>query len=518
MQVLKIDSELRRFQRRALSEQESRLDISVRRERDEEVQHGALINLGEGGVAVSLERSLVPRASSTIQFRLSAAAPAITAQGRVVWAGTGGRCGIEFVYLPDNVRRDIRAWVQGQKARAESEVPYPASVLSNPNVVRPETAGNDMGNSLHLLAERMRMALGASGVAIALGDRSGMECRAGAGLAPEVGARLRPDSGLTGLCLRMGGWVHCPDVLSDPRVDAQAARDLQTRAITVAPILSGDSEATSSPGSADSGTLIGLLEVLWPEPGGSLQRNRERLQPLVEAVSSAISLAETIPSPERETRAVLSRSWLRFSPLHWRAGLAHWRTALALLLAVWALGTVVNVLRHQVQSRHHSGIPVVETRTTPGPGVVPESPASAASLRPTIHFIPASVKRRAGSTFSVDLMLEGAHDLSSVPLQIVYDPKLVQFTHVSGSAFLGQDGQTIAMVHRDNEAAGTLSVAASRPPSAPGVSGHGVVFSLTFFAKTPGASALSVKRAALRDAAMRIVWANSSQAAITILP
>ena len=61
-------------------------------------------------------------------------------------------------------------------------------------------------------------------------------------------------------------------------------------------------------------------------------------------------------------------------------------------------------------------------------------------------------------------MLAGAQNAYSVPLQMTYDPKMLQVVNVSNGSFLSQDGQAVALVHRDDDTTGTLQITATRPP------------------------------------------------------
>jgi general secretion pathway protein D len=101
-------------------------------------------------------------------------------------------------------------------------------------------------------------------------------------------------------------------------------------------------------------------------------------------------------------------------------------------------------------------------------------------------------------------------------LQLSYDPNQLQVINVSNGGFLSQDGQAVALVHRDDPSTGTLNVTASRPPGVGGVSGQGSVVTVTFMAKSSGQSALTITRGGARDPAMQPIAMNGAQAAITI--
>src|SRR5712691_1479164 len=136
---------------------------------------------------------------------------------------------------------------------------------------------------LQLVSERALTLTGADGIAIALAEGNAFVCRASAGtIAPEAGARLDPNSGFSGACLRTGGIVRCDDSENDPRVNVQVCRRLGTRSIVAVPIASAH------------GT-IGLLEAFSGEPHGFNDSDVRSLNLLAELIVSAMK-------PEEENR------------------------------------------------------------------------------------------------------------------------------------------------------------------------------------------------------------------------
>ena len=131
-------------------------------------------------------------------------------------------------------------------------------------------------------------------------------------------------------------------------------------------------------------------------------------------------------------------------------------------------------------------------------------------------FDPPTLSQAKGSTFTVNVMVSGGQNVYSVPLELNYDPNQLQVVNVSNGGFLSQDGQAVALVHRDDATAGKLQVTATRPPGAGGVSGQGAVVTLTFMAKGPGQSALTITRGGARDPSMQPIAMSGAQAAITI--
>jgi len=132
------------------------------------------------------------------------------------------------------------------------------------------------------------------------------------------------------------------------------------------------------------------------------------------------------------------------------------------------------------------------------PAPVPPTPAPVSGALASLAFDPASINQPAGSTFSVNVMLSNAQNVFMVPLQVTYDPKQVQVVNISNGGLLSQDGQAVALVHRDDESTGTLQITATRPPGSGGISGQGNVLTLTLLAKEPGHSTLTISTAGAR--------------------
>jgi general secretion pathway protein D len=146
------------------------------------------------------------------------------------------------------------------------------------------------------------------------------------------------------------------------------------------------------------------------------------------------------------------------------------------------------------------------------PAMSPAGQAGAASFA----FDPPSSTQKAGSTFAVNVVLNAAQNAYSVPLQLTYDPKVLQVVNVSNGNFLSQDGQAVAVVHRDDDSTGTLQVTATRPPGASGVSGQGTVVTLTFMAKTSGQSVLVIGKGGVRDPGMQAIPVAGASSVITV--
>ena len=148
----------------------------------------------------------------------------------------------------------------------------------------------------------------------------------------------------------------------------------------------------------------------------------------------------------------------------------------------------------------------------PSPSAPTPVPAGGASFL----FDPGTTTQTKGATFTVNILISGAQNVYSVPLQLNYDPAKLQLVNVSNGGFLSQDGQAVALVHREDETTGTVQITATRPPNSGGVSGQGPVVTLTFVAKASGQAALTITRGGARDPAMQAITVNGAQAVVNI--
>ena len=180
-----------------------------------------------------------------------------------------------------------------------------------------------------------------------------------------------------------------------------------------------------------------------------------------------------------------------------------------------------NAIELRRVSHQPAPVPAAQPQGTPAPANPPAnqppgSPSISPSGPPAFSFDPASITQAKGSTFAVNVMLSGAQNAYSVPLQITYDSKLLQVVNVSNGGLLSHDGQAVALVHRDDDTTGTLQITATRPPGAGGISGEGTVVTLTLVAKAPGQSTLTISRGGIRDPGMQPAPAAGAVMNVTV--
>jgi GAF domain len=144
-----------------------------------------------------------------------------------------------------------------------------------------EMAHNDLDAALQLLVERAQYITGASGAAIALrrGQEKDMLCRATAGSnAPELGALLSMEYGLSGESVRTRQALRCDDAERDPRVNREGCRQLGIASVVVMPIVSDEQ-------------VLGVFELFSGKPRAFEERDISALLRLSEMVETAVKHA-----------------------------------------------------------------------------------------------------------------------------------------------------------------------------------------------------------------------------------
>ena len=143
-------------------------------------------------------------------------------------------------------------------------------------------AQRDLDAALQLLADRAQFITGASGAAIALRrqGRNDMLCRASTGSnAPELGALLSTEFGLSGESVRTRRLLHCDDAERDARVNRDVCRQLGIASVVVMPVVR-DHE------------VLGVFELFSGKTNAFGERDLSAVQRLGQMVETAVQLAQ----------------------------------------------------------------------------------------------------------------------------------------------------------------------------------------------------------------------------------
>jgi putative methionine-R-sulfoxide reductase with GAF domain len=141
--------------------------------------------------------------------------------------------------------------------------------------------------TLSKVIEAVRVITAADGAAIALRDQTGLVCEASSGSAPEVGSRLRPESGLTRECFETGRALICEDAQHDPRIGRAIARTLHLGSAAIVPI-------------RENGRVAGVLEVLSSQPKTFDREDIAELERIAHALSSIFTHSSALSEPESD--------------------------------------------------------------------------------------------------------------------------------------------------------------------------------------------------------------------------
>jgi general secretion pathway protein D len=158
-----------------------------------------------------------------------------------------------------------------------------------------------------------------------------------------------------------------------------------------------------------------------------------------------------------------------------------------------------------------SGAGVSTITTSAGP--VSEPAVAGPPVQLTVT--PGDSTQPLGSTFAASVVLSNAHDVYSVPLQVQFDPKVLQLVNVDAGGLLGGDGQPVALVHKD-DGNGLVTIQASRPPGVNGVNGQGQVCILTFKAIGAGDSSIALVKVGAKNSVQASLPATGGQAVVHV--
>jgi general secretion pathway protein D len=157
--------------------------------------------------------------------------------------------------------------------------------------------------------------------------------------------------------------------------------------------------------------------------------------------------------------------------------------------------------------------------TAPGalPTVLPppDQPNSGFAAPVVIGLTPGNSTQAIGSTFQVAVSIQNGQDIFSVPMQLKFNPSVLQLVNVDSGPYLSQDGKSATVVHRD-DGNGTVTIGATRPPQSTGVSGNGNVCLLTFKATAAGDSSISFIKVGAKNSTQTALPASGTDAVVHV--
>lgn len=137
-------------------------------------------------------------------------------------------------------------------------------------------ANLDLDAFIKLVVERMSLLTLATGTVLEMVEGDEMVYQAAAGtLAEHVGLRLKMSSSLSGMCIQSLEVLNCIDTENDPRVNLEACRKVNARAMVVAPLF-------------NAGNPVGVLKIMASEPNSFTDRDLQTLRLMAGLIGAAV--------------------------------------------------------------------------------------------------------------------------------------------------------------------------------------------------------------------------------------
>src|ERR1019366_6550917 len=156
----------------------------------------------------------------------------------------------------------------------------------------------------------------------------------------------------------------------------------------------------------------------------------------------------------------------------------------------------------------------------PRPSPPPPADGPPAAPKPVgnavVRFLPPQVEINAQGTTTVALIIENATDVSSAPLQVSFDPKVVKLNDAGRGDFFSSDGQIPVFTKNIQNDAGAAAMNLSRLPDTPGVSGTGVLTTLVFQAVAKGSTTVTIPNLTVRNTQGQVVFSGSPRLTISV--
>ncbi len=133
---------------------------------------------------------------------------------------------------------------------------------------------------LNEIVEQACLTTGATGSGIFLLRDDELVCRASSGsIAPELGARLDRENGISGECLCTCRVQRCDEIRQAPQARLEASRIRGARSAMLLPLVR-------------DGEVVGILEVLSAEPSAFGERDQRTLEAIAHGITKNLERAE----------------------------------------------------------------------------------------------------------------------------------------------------------------------------------------------------------------------------------
>jgi general secretion pathway protein D len=154
--------------------------------------------------------------------------------------------------------------------------------------------------------------------------------------------------------------------------------------------------------------------------------------------------------------------------------------------------------------------------TAPAPEDAAKPAASKQVGNAVVRFLPPQVETNPQGGITISLIIENATDVASAPLQVSFDPKVLRLNDAGRGDFFSSDGQVPLFTKNIQNDAGAAAMNLNRLPNTAGVSGSGVLTTLSFQALAKGSTTVTVPGLTVRNSQGQVVFSGSPQMTVNV--
>ena len=160
------------------------------------------------------------------------------------------------------------------------------------------------------------------------------------------------------------------------------------------------------------------------------------------------------------------------------------------------------------------GAPPFPDQAERGARDLPDFPGPRSPAASLITFVPAETSIPVNGEVTVGVRIDQVNQLSAAHLVLEYDPAVLTVKKTSEGDFLKMDGAPTRFV--SSNPAGTIDLQVERTGDTRGMTGSGMLFTVTFGGVGAGAGKIEIRSASMIDVARRPVHAGLAPATITV--
>ena len=133
-----------------------------------------------------------------------------------------------------------------------------------------------------------------------------------------------------------------------------------------------------------------------------------------------------------------------------------------------------------------------------------------------MRFNQTQMDKNVSDNFTLDLLVQGATDLTAAPMQILYDPRILKLNDIVRGDFWASDGQEPVFTKNIQNDTGTAVIQLARKPGSPGVNGNGTLLTLSFQVMGHGTGAVAAPNLTLKNSQGQTIGSGTPQVIVNV--